>query len=134
MFYTQNRLTWSPVANRGSGVLRFILSYITAYDEHVTIDALSVSGDILRGKTEPVIYYNGVLHKAKDTDRPNDALAWFNSTTEQSDRSPKIVAFFSATNFSSYIIELLQLQDAIQIKWNYAWIHYNIAKRSHLMI
>ena len=42
---------------------------------------------------------------------------------------------FSATNFSSYIIELLQLQDAIQIQWSYAWIHYNIvAKRSHLMI
>ena len=42
---------------------------------------------------------------------------------------------FSATNFSSYIIELLQLQDAIQIQWSYAWIHYDIAaKRSHLMI
>ena len=42
---------------------------------------------------------------------------------------------FSATNFSSYIIELLQLQDAIQIQWSYARIHYNIAaKRSHLMI
>ena len=42
---------------------------------------------------------------------------------------------FSATNFSSYIIELLQLQDAIQIQLSYAWIHYNIAaKRSHLMI
>ena len=42
---------------------------------------------------------------------------------------------FSATIFSSYIIELLQLQDAIQIQWSYAWIHYNIAaKRSHLMI
>ena len=42
---------------------------------------------------------------------------------------------FSATNFSSYIIELLQLQDAIQIQWSYAWIRYNIAaKRSHLMI
>ena len=41
---------------------------------------------------------------------------------------------FSATNFSSYIIELLQLQDAIQIQWRYAWIRYNIAaKRSHLM-
>ena len=25
---------------------------------------------------------------------------------------------FSATNFSSYIIELLQLQDAIQIQWS----------------
>ena len=37
-------------------------------------------------------------------------------------------------NFSSYIIELLQLHDTIQIEWNYAWIHYNIAIRSHLMI
>ena len=33
----------------------------------------------------------------------------------QSGRSPKEVALFSATKFSSYIIELLQLQDAIQI-------------------
>ena len=41
---------------------------------------------------------------------------------------------FSATNFSSYIIELLQLQDAIQIQWSYAWIHNIAAKRSHLMI
>ena len=54
--------------------------------------------------------------------------------SHQSGRSPKVVALFSATNFSSYIIELLQLQDAIQIQWNYAWIHYNIAKRSHLKI
>ena len=54
--------------------------------------------------------------------------------TEQSGRSPKVVALFSATNFSSYIIELFQLHDTIQIKWNYAWIHYNIAIRSHLMI
>ena len=53
---------------------------------------------------------------------------------KQSGRSPKVVALFSATNFTSYIINLLQLQDAIQIQWNYARIHYNIAKRSHLMI
>ena len=53
---------------------------------------------------------------------------------EQSGRSPKVVALFSATNFSSYIIELLQLHYTIQIEWNYAWIHYNIAIRSHLMI
>ena len=49
-------------------------------------------------------------------------------------RSPQVVALLSATNFSSYIIELLQLQDAIQIQWNYAYIHYNIAKRSQFMI
>ena len=39
---------------------------------------------------------------------------------EQSGRSPKVVALFSVTNFSSNIIELLQLHDAIQIWWNYA--------------
>ena len=55
-------------------------------------------------------------------------------TSKQSGRSPKVVKLFSATNFSSYIIELLQLQDAIQIQWNYAWIYYNLAKRSHIMI
>ena len=49
----------------------------------------------------------------------------------QSGRSPKVVALFSATNFSSYIIEL---RDTIQSKWNYAWILHNIATRSHLMI
>ena len=38
----------------------------------------------------------------------------------QPGRSPKVVALFSATNFSSYIIELLQLYDTIQIKWSYA--------------
>ena len=48
--------------------------------------------------------------------------------------SPKVVALFSATNFSNYIFELLQLHDAIKIEWNYAWIHYDIAIRSHLMI
>ena len=52
----------------------------------------------------------------------------------QSGRSPRVVALFPATNFSSYIIELLQLHYAIQIKWNYAWIHYNIATRSHLIV
>ena len=44
------------------------------------------------------------------------------------------VALFSATNFSSYIIEMFHLHDTIQIKWNYAWIHYTIAIRSHIMI
>ena len=53
---------------------------------------------------------------------------------KQSGRSPKVLAILYATNFSSYIIELLQLHDTIQIKWNYVWIHYNIAIRSHLMI
>ena len=49
-------------------------------------------------------------------------------------KSPKIVALFSATNFSSYIIKLLKLHDAIQIKWSYAEIHHKIAITSHLMI
>ena len=49
-------------------------------------------------------------------------------------RSPKVIALFSATNCSSYIIELLQLHDTIPIKWKYAWIHYNLAIRSHLVI
>ena len=33
----------------------------------------------------------------------------------QSGRSPKVLALFSATNFSSYIIKLPQLHDKIQI-------------------
>ena len=37
------------------------------------------------------------------------------TTFQQSGRSPKVVALFSATKFSSYIIELLQLHDKIQI-------------------
>ena len=56
------------------------------------------------------------------------------AASNQSGRSPKVVALFSATNFSSYIIELLKLHGAIQIKLNHAWIHYNIAIKSHLMI
>ena len=40
--------------------------------------------------------------------------------SQQSGRSPKVVALFSATNFTSNIWELLQLHDIIQIKWNYA--------------
>ena len=55
-------------------------------------------------------------------------------TSFQSGRSPKVVAHFSATNFSSYTIRLLQLHDKIQIKWKYAWIHYDIAIRRYLMI
>ena len=53
---------------------------------------------------------------------------------DQSGRSPKVVALFSANNFGNFISKLLQLHDAIKIKWNHAWIHYNIAIRSHLMI
>ena len=60
--------------------------------------------------------------------------AGFSSPANQSGRSPKVVAHFSATNLSSFIIELLQLHDAIKIKWNYAWILENISIRSHLMI
>ena len=43
-------------------------------------------------------------------------LLW---TPCQSGRSPKVVAIFSATNLSSYKIELPQLHNAIQIKLNY---------------
>ena len=46
----------------------------------------------------------------------------------------KQLSFFSATNFSSFIIELCQLHDKIQIKWNYEWINYNIAIGSHSII
>ena len=38
----------------------------------------------------------------------------------QSGRSLKVVALFSGNNFSSNIIELLQMHDTIQIEWNYA--------------
>ena len=61
-------------------------------------------------------------------------LFWDNSESKQSGRSPKAVALFTAANYSSYNIELLQLHDTIQIKWQYAWIHYNIAIRSYWMI
>ena len=59
------------------------------------------------------------------------ALTW---ETMQTPFSSQVVALISATNFSSYIIELLQLLDTIQIKWNYARTHNNIAIRCHLMI
>ena len=52
--------------------------------------------------------------------------------TQQSGRSPKVVALFSAININSNVIELLQLHDTIEIKLNYAQIHYNIAIRSPL--
>ena len=42
----------------------------------------------------------------------------FFNLSEQSGRSPKVVALFSGTNFSSYIFELLQLRYTIQIKLN----------------
>ena len=41
---------------------------------------------------------------------------------DQSGRSPKVVALFSATYFSSNFIELLQLHDTIEIKWSYLMI------------
>ena len=67
----------------------------------------------------------------EETHSPTDG---FQPASYQSGRSRKVVALISATYFSSYIIELLQLHDTIQIQWNYAWIHYNIAIRSHLMV
>ena len=65
---------------------------------------------------------------------PSGLLHWHWGNRKQSGRSPKVVALFSATNFSSFIIELLQPHDAIQIKWNHLRNHYNIAIISHLMI
>ena len=64
----------------------------------------------------------------------DEKVSMISKYNDQSGRSPKVVALFSATNFSSYIIELLQLHDTIQIIWNYAWNHYNVTIRSHLMI
>ena len=55
--------------------------------------------------TFPVWFWGGLFRKREDR-----------AYAKQSGRSPKVVAFFSATNFSSYILELLQLHDAIQIK------------------
>ena len=45
-------------------------------------------------------------------------------TIWQSGRSPTVEALFSATNFNSYIIELLQLHITIQMKWNHAQTHH----------
>ena len=74
------------------------------------------------------------LHKTATREVRLLSGIFFLCSAEQSGRSPKVVALFSATNFSSNIIELLQLHDTIQIKWNYEYIHYNIAIRSFLMI
>ena len=75
---------------------------------------------------------SAILHwNSKVNNYPHRAIG---VSPSQSGRAPKVVALFSATNFSSYIIELLQLHDTIQIEWNYAGIQYNIAIRSHLMI
>ena len=48
----------------------------------------------------------------------NNKKGYDDGNDYKSGRSPKVVALFSATNFSSYIIELFQLHDKIQIKWN----------------
>ena len=55
----------------------------------------------------------------------------------QSGRSPKVVALFSATNISSNITWFLQRHDIIKMKSNHTWINYshnNIAIRNHIMI
>ena len=57
-------------------------------------------------------------HNYHDENYDETIKAGHNDTqhdTIQSGRSPKVVALFSATNFSSNIIELLQLHDTIQI-------------------
>ena len=63
---------------------------------------------------------------------PEDYELWH--PHNQSGSSTEVVTLFSATNFISYIIELLQLHHTIQIEWYYAWISYKIAIRSHLLI
>ena len=64
-------------------------------------------------------------------DRREEAMT---TPSYQSGRLPKVVALFSATNFSSYVIEFLKLHDTIQKKWKNAWIHYNIGITSHSML
>ena len=79
------------------------------------------------------IYHIG--HKINLTKSILRPLKW--NDTQQSGRSPKVVALFSATNISSNIVWLFQQHDTIQMKSNYAWINYNhddIAIRSHIMI
>ena len=58
----------------------------------------------------------------------------YNTSYLNSQVDSKNHSTISATNYGSYIIELLQLHDNIQIIWNYAWMHYRIAIRSNLMI
>ena len=47
-------------------------------------------------------------------------FSYLTQDNQESGRSPKVVALFSATNFSSNIIELLQLHGTIQMKLDYA--------------
>ena len=61
---------------------------------------------------------------SRSNSTPHDRSLWFN----QPGRSPKVVALVPAT---SYIIKFLQLHDTIQTKWNFTWIDYSIAIRSH---
>ena len=59
-----------------------------------------------------VVWIGQTLRARTLTIRHNDAAIWRQGN--QSGR-PQVVALFSATYFSSYFIELLQLQDAFQI-------------------
>ena len=82
----------------------------------------------------PYLQYEGFVNPSLGIVLIQNVFQITKCWADQSGRSPKVVALFFATNFSSYIIELLQLHDKIQIKCNYAWIHDNIAIRRHLMI
>ena len=103
-----------------SGVWPFSNFFLNRYRKRTTVATLNKKGVAYRERRWP--------RWIKKASHIGSKRLW------QSGRSPKIVALFSATNFSSYIIELPQLHDTIQIKCNYAWIHYNIAIKSHLMI
>ena len=62
-----------------------------------------------------VIFFLLKLNNFQWNNTWNSKVFILENAFEQSGGSPKVVALFSATNFSSYIIELLQLHDTIQI-------------------
>ena len=81
----------------------------------------------LRSFFDTVGYYGKFFENFTFIAKPMTDMSWkggscaliYISAAEaayQSGRSPKVVALFSATNFSSNIIEMLQLHDTIQIK------------------
>ena len=55
-----------------------------------------------------LITISSIEHWLLDTN-----VYFYDGLTDQSGRSPKVVALFSATDFSSYIVELLQLHGTI---------------------
>ena len=59
--------------------------------------------------------YGQILSVPKHNVASTEHVCVYACLYEQSGRSPKVVTLFSATNFSSNIIDLLQLHDANQI-------------------